>query len=266
MIDTHAHLQFDAFDADRPEVLGRMRAAGVEACIVVGCDLASSRRAIALAEAHDDVYATVGVHPNDCAGWSDRVLEDIRVLAQHDRVVAIGESGLDFYRDRAPKDVQQRAFDAHAELARAMELPLVVHDRDAHEAIISTLERHAAEGLRAVMHCFSGDELLARRAVDAGLVVSFAGPISYPKNADLRAAAAALPADAYVIETDCPFLAPQARRGKRNEPALVCHVAETVADARGISVDQVRQQSTRTARRLFGLPAGVAEGMKPESA
>lgn len=258
MIDTHAHLQFDAFDADRPEVLGRMRAAGLVGCVVIGCEPASSRAAIALAEAHEDVYATVGVHPNDCADWTDDLIDELRALAAHPRVVAIGETGLDYYRDRAPRDRQQRAFDAQAELARELDLPLVVHDRDAHDDVIVALERHAAQGGRAVMHCFSGDELLARRAVDAGLFVSFAGPVSYPKNHDLRAAAAAVAADRYVIETDCPFLAPQPRRGKRNEPAHVAYVAETIAEARGVPVAQVREQTTRNARRLFGLPGGVS--------
>jgi len=254
MIDTHSHLQFDAFDADRAEVLGRMRAAGVGAAVVVGCDLESSRAAIALAEEHDEIYATVGVHPNDCGGWSEATRDSLRALAAHERVVAIGESGLDYYRDRVDRETQHRAFHGQAELAMELELPLVVHDRDAHDDVVAILESHAAHGLRAVMHCFSGDATLALRATAAGLIVSFAGPVSYRKNTELREAAAMVPADQYVIETDCPFLAPQARRGKRNEPAYVAYVADTIAEARGIPVTQVHEQSTRNACRLFGIP------------
>lgn len=256
MIDTHCHLQFDAFDEDRAAVLGRMRAAGVVGAVVVGCDVASSRAAITLAGQHEDVYATAGVHPNDCAGWSDATLACVRELAGHERVVAIGETGLDYYRDRTTPAQQRQAFEAQAELALDLGLPLVVHDREAHEDVMRVLEHYAGRGLRAVWHCFSGDATLALRATDANIVVSFAGPISYPKNAELRAAAAAVPADHYTIETDAPFLSPQPRRGKRNEPAHVAYVADTIAEARGIPVAQVHRQSTLTARRLFGLPAG----------
>lgn len=257
MIDSHCHLQFDAFDGDRAEVLGRMRAAGVVGAVVVGCDLASTEAAIALAEQHDDVYATAGVHPNDCGAWAAADWERLRDLAQHDRVVAIGESGLDYYRERTTPAAQHRAFEAQAELAMEMDLPLVVHDRDAHEDVLTLLERYTPRGLRAVLHCFSGDATLALRASDAGLMLSFAGPVSYPKNTALRAAAAAVPADRYLIETDAPFLAPQKRRGKRNEPAHVAYVADTIAEARGISVAQVRRHSTRNAQRLFRLPGGT---------
>lgn len=259
MIDTHAHLQFDAYADDLPEVLGRMRAADVHAAVVVGCDLPSSEAAIALAERHETLYASVGVHPNDCGDWSGATADRLRTLAAHTRVVAIGETGLDYYRDRTPKERQQQAFEAQAELAIELDLPLVVHNRDAHEDVLVTLERYAPRGLRSVMHCFSGDEAMAVRAVEAGIVVSFAGPIGYPKNAALRAAAAAIPADAYVIETDCPFLAPQPRRGKRNEPAHVSYVADTIAEARGIPVAHVRRQSTQNARRLFRLPTTEQE-------
>ncbi len=257
MIDTHCHLQFDAFDGDRPEVLGRMRAAGVEAAVVVGCDLASSQAAIALAERYPQLYATAGVHPNDCADWTDATVDRIRDLAAHERVVAIGESGLDYYRDHTTPEQQRVAFEAHVDLAIALDLPLVVHTREAHDDVLAVLERHAPRGLRAVLHCFSGDADHALRAVDAGAVVSFGGPISYPKNDALRAAAAAVPADRYMIETDSPFLPPQTRRGKRNEPALVAHVADTIAAARGIPAAHVHRQSTQTARRVFRLPAGA---------
>ena len=254
MIDTHAHLQFDAFDADRADVVGRMRAAGVDAAVIIGCDLASSEGAIAMADQYGALYATVGVHPNDCADFAPSTVENLRTLAQHDRVVAIGETGLDYYRDRTTPEQQQRAFEAQAELALELDLPLVVHNRDAHEDVMQTLERFAPRNLRAVLHCFSGDETFALRAIDAGLVLSFAGPVSYPKNATLRAVAATVPQDRYVIETDCPFLSPQPRRGKRNEPAHVAFVAETIAEARGIDVAHVHRQSTHNARRLFRLP------------
>lgn len=261
LIDTHAHLHDHAFDEDREAALARGRAAGLAAVVTVGTDLAESAAAAALARAQDDVYAVVGLHPHHAAAWDEAARAAIAALAGGPEVVAIGEIGLDFYRNLSPAAAQRRAFAAQLALAAELDLPVVIHSRDAHAETSSTLAAWAAGRPRGaplgVVHCFSGDAELALRYVAMGFVISIAGPVTYPKNEPLRDAARAAPDDWIVVETDSPYLAPQGRRGRRNEPAYVAETARCVAALRGVAPAAFAEQASATARRLFRLPAPV---------
>lgn len=248
VVDSHAHLT--SCDAPVAELLSEARAAGVERVVTIGCGERSSRDAVALAEEHPQVWAAVGVHPHDASGWSDADAAWIRELAAHPRVVAIGECGLDHHYDRSPHDTQERAFRAQIALARECGLPLVVHTRDAADDTIRILRQDAA-GLTVVLHCFSLPERVEEVAAE-GWYTSFAGPVSFPRSDDLRAAAAALPAERILVETDAPYLAPVPRRGRPNRPSYVAHTLAAVAAARGIDVDAADALTTANAARVFG--------------
>ncbi|MFI5267960.1 MAG: TatD family hydrolase, partial [Chloroflexota bacterium] len=198
------------------------------------------------------LFATAGLHPHDAKDFTPALMDEIRRLARDGKLVAIGECGLDFYRNLSPPEAQREAFVAQIELAKETGLPLVIHDRDAHESVVELLASHGARG--GVMHCFSGDWELAKRCLDLGFYISIAGPVTYPKNEVLRDVAARVPADRIVVETDCPYLTPAPFRGKRNEPALVRLVAEEVARVRGVSDEEAFELTSRNARELFGLP------------
>ena len=260
LVDTHAHLDFAKFDGDRQAVMTRAWEAGVAAIVTIGVDLPSSQRAVALAGAHEEVYATVGMHPHDAKELSGEVLARFRDLGRHDKVVAVGEIGLDFYRNLSPRDVQRRAFRAQLAWAARLGKPVVIHDRDAHDEIMEVLAGWAREqrgspleGRLGVLHTFSGDLAMAERAVELGFYLSVAGPITYRNARHLPGVVRAAPLDRLLVETDCPFLAPYPYRGKRNEPAYVRLVAERVADLKGISFAELAQATTANACRLFGF-------------
>ncbi|MDE2966827.1 MAG: TatD family hydrolase [Chloroflexota bacterium] len=257
LFDTHAHLHDPWIGDDLPEVMARASEAGVERIVTIGCSLEDSRNAVAVAEQYDNVWATVGLHPHDAKDWNAELESEFRQMARHERVVAIGEIGLDFYRNLSPQDAQYRAFEGQLGLADELELPVVIHSRDAHEDTFGVLEHWARQWNRpgpvGVIHCFSGDADLAHRYHDLGFFISFAGPVTYPKNDALREAAASLPLDAIVIETDAPYLSPQARRGKRNEPANVRYTAQHIAETREVSLEVITHQSTFNATQVFRL-------------
>lgn len=264
LFDTHAHIHDEAFNKDRDEVLARAAGAGVDAICDVGTDLHTSRRAVALAagSGRPRVYAAVGVHPHDADGFDAAALEELRALARSPGVTAIGETGLDFYRNRSSREGQDRALRAQLDLACETGLAAVLHLRssanagegatDAYEACLRVLDDYRGR-LRAVSHCFSGTPALAHAFVERGFYVSFAGNATYPNAPVLREAAKAVPLERIVIETDCPYLTPQARRGKRNEPAYVQLTAEALAAALGIPFAEFAAATTANARRLFGL-------------
>lgn len=256
LVDTHAHLDDRAFAKDLDEVLARARLAGIQAIVLPGLNLRSSRGAIALAHRHPGLYAAVGVHPHDARTFTPEVLEDLARLATDPRVVAIGEIGLDFYRNLSPREVQLRAFRDLLALAREVGKPVIVHDREAHGEVLSALEDHArAPGFcGGVLHAYSGDLEMARKAVAWGYHVGIAGPVTYPNAHRLREVAAQVPLAHLLVETDCPYLPPQSHRGQRNEPAWVAEVASTVAQAQRTSLEEVATATTENARRLFGLP------------
>ena len=261
-IDTHAHLDDARFDADRVAVVARMRVAGVTCALVVGVDLATSRAVLALAEAEPSLWAVVGIQPNHAAEAGPGDFAEIGRLAKNPRVVAVGETGLDRYWDRAPFDRQVELFEAHLALARELNKPVVIHCRDAGGDVATVLESAAARfgPVRGVMHSFSADAETARRCLAAGLHLSFAGMLTYKSAAELREVAKLVPEDRLLVETDCPYLAPVPERGKRNEPAFVAHTGRILAEARGEAVDAMARATTRNARELFGLKSRAATG------
>lgn len=236
LIDTHTHLNAEQFDPDRDDVLACASAAGVARMIEIGYDFASSHAAIALAEHHPQITAVVGIQPNHAAELPDGWLDQIAKLARHPRVVAIGEIGLDYHWNRAPADVQERVFRAQLALAREMNLPVVIHSRDAQDDTIRIL-RDAARGQPGIMHSFSGDWAYAEACLEVGFMLSFSGPLTFKNAHALHEVAARAPANRILIETDCPYLAPHPHRGRRNEPANVRLVAEQLARLRGISLE-----------------------------
>jgi len=254
LFDTHAHLHFPDFAGDLPAVMARARAAGVSRMLTVGTDPETSRAAIEIAERESDVWATVGIHPHDAEAADDAALAEIERLAAAPRVVAVGEIGLDFFRDLSPRPAQERALRSQLDLARRVGKPVVLHCRDAHDVMLPILAEHGVADLGGVMHCFSGDVDIARRCLELGLVVSLAGPVTYPKARALPDVARFVPVDRLVIETDCPYLPPQRFRGQRNEPAHIAITAARVAELRGETLDGLAAGLTATARALFRVP------------
>jgi TatD DNase family protein len=247
LIDTHAHL--DACAEPSGVVLDRARAAGVTRVITVGTGIESSRAALRLADEEAGVYAALGIHPHDAHTDDARRLDELRDLLTHDRAVAVGETGLDHYRDYAPRTAQRRLFEEQLALAADVGLPVVVHSRAAAEETAEALSGFDGD---VVLHCFSEPELLGV-ALDRGYYVSFAGNVTYPKAETLRDAARQVPAERLLVETDCPFLAPQPVRGRRNEPAYLVHTVDALAEARVTSRDRLIQAVDANADRLFGL-------------
>jgi TatD DNase family protein len=254
LFDTHAHLHFPEFADDLGAVLARARAAGVRRMITIGTDVPSSRAAVALAAREPDVWAAVGIHPHEARLADEAALAEIERLAAAPRVVAIGETGLDFFRDHSPRDAQERAFRAQLALARRMRKPVLVHCRDAHEDTLAILAEASVRETGGIMHCFSGDTALARRCLDLGLLISLAGPVTYPNARTLPDVARAVPADRLVVETDCPYLPPQPYRGKRNEPAYLAITAARVAELRGEPFEGLASRMSENARTLLRLP------------
>jgi TatD DNase family protein len=255
LFDTHAHLDDEQFDSQRGAVVERARAAGVEAIVAVGTTAASSRQCVELAEQFDIVYAAVGIQPNYCAAAEPGDWQQIVELLARSKVVALGETGLDRYWDYTPFDVQRDYFDRHLRLSQERGLPFIVHMRDCGDDILAMLREAAERGpLRGVMHSFSGDESLARQCLELGLYISFAGMVTYKKSDELRRVAASIPVDRLLIETDSPYLSPHPKRGQRpNEPALLLHTAECLAEVRGTSLEALGELTTANARRLFGI-------------
>lgn len=253
LVDTHAHLDIDDFDADREEVLSRASQNGVAVIINASFDMASSRRSVALAESRGGVYALAGVHPHDAGEVPEDYLEELASLAQKPQVVALGEMGLDYYRDLSPREAQQKIFREQLALARELEIPVVIHDRDAHADVMKILRKDGISRRGGVMHCYSASWEMAVDFMKMGFYISIAGPVTFPNAARLKDIAARLPLDRLLVETDCPYLAPQARRGKRNEPAYVRYVAEEIAGLRGMDSESLARAASANAAAIFGI-------------
>jgi TatD DNase family protein len=254
-VDTHAHLHDAAFAGDRPAVLARARAAGVARLLTVGTDPDTARAAVALATSEPDVYAAVGIHPHDAATADDDALGVIAELARVPRVVAIGEIGLDYHRNLSPAGAQRDALRAQLALAREVGKPVLLHCRDAHADLLALLTEEGIGRAGGIMHCFSGDLAVARRCLALGLLVSIAGPVTYPNARRLGEVVRALGLDPLVIETDCPYLPPQPWRGMRNEPAYLAATAARIAELTGLPVADVARRTTATACACLGIPA-----------
>ena len=259
-IDSHAHLDGTKFDADRAEVLTRAREAGLERILTIGSGTGPGTLdcAIKIAEQHDWIYATVGIHPHEAKLATEADYSEMQQLAANPKVIAWGEIGLDYFYDHSPRGVQQEVFRRQMELARAARLPIIIHCRpsnnseNAWDDTIQMLRDHwAPSGLPGILHCFTGEWKHAQAALDIGFYISFAGNVSFPKAENIRDAARRVPVDRMLIETDCPFLAPVPNRGKRNEPAFVVNTAETIAQQRGLSKEEVGARTAETFYALF---------------
>lgn len=252
LFDTHAHYDSRQFDADRDQVLSALPGQGVGLVVNPGCDLDSSRQAIGIAERYPFVYAAVGVHPEDCAGWQDTDVDELRSLAAHPKVVAIGEIGLDYYwKENPPREFQQRVFRAQLALAWELDLPVIVHDREAHADSLSIVREFPR--VRGVFHCYSGSAEMARELVDLGWMLSFTGVLTYKNARRAVEAAQTVPLDRLMIETDSPYMAPVPHRGKRNDSGYVRHICERLADIKGVSFEECARITLENGKRFFGI-------------
>ena len=255
LIDSHAHIQGAEFNQDIGAVIERARDAGVEKIVVVGGagDLSSNDAALALAESFSGLFATVGMHPHDAKVVSDEDLKRLKELTKNPKIVAVGETGLDFYYDHSPRKVQMELFCRFIQMALETRLPIVVHNRQADCEVAELLKREGKGEVRGIIHCFTSNFEAAREFLDLGFYLSFSGIITFENGGSLRDVVRKLPLDRILVETDSPYLAPVPHRGKRNEPAFVRMVAETIASARGVSVAEVAQATSLNAQRLFGI-------------
>lgn len=262
-IDTHSHLTFPEYDQDREKVLSRAWDAGLEAVVVIGAGdgLGGNRRAVEFAEKHKNVYATVGIHPHDAEGVDiDRAVLRLKKLASSDKVVAIGEIGLDYYRKRSSAEAQKKCFVRLMELAFELKLPVSIHDREAHGDILYMLRESPHDIAGGIFHCFSGDVQMAHEVTQMGFYIAVPGVVTFDKSRTLKEVVREIPLEHIVLETDCPYLAPEPHRGKRNEPAYVTYIAEEIARLINLSVADVARITTINARRAFGLPGMVPVG------
>lgn len=261
-IDTHCHLNFDSFIdpdfegslSDNPKLREAVEAAnnaGVSKMLVVGCDIEGSKKALDIASAFDGIYASAGVHPTDAHKAPDDFVHRLHTLASNEKVVAIGETGLDYYHKEAPVEVQKVAFRAQISLAKELELPLIIHMRETETDLLEMLKQEDVHN--AVIHCFSSNMEFAEACLALGLMLSFTGIVTYPKALEVQNVAASIPLDRLMIETDSPFLAPQKYRGKPNQPAYIVEIAEKIADLRDIGVEEVAEATTKNAERFFGI-------------
>jgi TatD DNase family protein len=252
LIDSHCHLDFPDFEDERDAVLQRARDRGVGGFVTINTRVRQFDTLREIAETHDDVCCSVGTHPHNAAEEDDLPLEDILKLAEHPKVVAIGEAGLDYHYDRSPRDAQERGFRKHIEAARRTGLPLVIHSRDAEDDTAAILEEEMGKGaFTAVLHCFSSAPRLAHAGIALGLYVSFSGILTFKRSEELRALATELPVDRLLVETDAPYLAPMPNRGKRNEPAYVVDTARVLAECRGLSELEIAAQTTANFHAIF---------------
>lgn len=252
LFDSHAHIDDEKFDADRDEVIARARENGVTGIINVGACMASSARSVALAEQYESIYAAVGIHPHDAKDTQEADYEQLAAWSKQDKVVAIGEIGLDYYYDLSPRDVQRAVFVRQIDVARQMNMPFIVHDRDAHGDVMDILKKEA-KGLPGVLHCFSGSLEMAREVIKMGFYISIAGPVTFKNAAKLPEIVANVPLERLLVETDCPYLTPHPHRGKRNEPAYVKLVAQQVANLRGINLSDLAVATSANVKKLFKI-------------
>lgn len=261
LIDSHCHLNFDAFADDRSEVLARARAAGIIAIINPATNLADSRQIVKMAAKIPELYAAVGFHPNEAGDFDDSAVAQLRELAGQPKVVAIGEIGLDYYWDETPRPAQRRVFEQQLALAREVGKPVIVHQREAAADTMAVLRQWAAEPDRPglVLHSFSGDLAMAAEAVELGFYIGVTGPVTFKNGRELPGIVVALPPERLLVETDAPFLSPHPFRGKRNEPARVSLVAERIADLRGVTLAELSRQLTQNTISLFNLPTELIQ-------
>ncbi len=250
LADSHAHLEMNDFDCDRNEVVRRAEGAGVDLIITVGTTLDDCRKAISIANTFKNVYAAIGIHPHEVKDIDETTYETIKIMAKMDKVVAFGEIGLDFFRNLSPRDVQIRRFEEQLELAGEIGLPIIIHDRDAHQETLKMLERRKGTH-RGVIHCFSGDYRMAEKCLDMGFYISVTGAITFGKSEKLKEVVRQIPVTNLLLETDAPYLTPHPYRGKRNEPAYVIHTARKVAEIKGMSLEELTSLTYQNTKNVF---------------
>ncbi len=253
-IDTHAHLTFPEFKIDLPDVIKRAKEVNLEAIINIALDNEALAASLKIAEEYPGyVFNAYGLHPHDASTWNEDIAKKMRELAKDKKIIAIGEMGLDYHYKLSPIEVQKEVFRKSLQIAQELDLPAVIHSREASKDTMLLIHEENQGKLKGVLHCFGGDMDLAREALDLGLLISFTGNITFPKADIIRAAAKEIPLDRIMIETDCPFLAPQAFRGKRNEPAYVVKVAEQIAEIKGLTIEDIAAETTKNAKQLFKI-------------
>jgi TatD DNase family protein len=256
LIDTHCHLTFDDLARDIEAVLARSREAGVAGWITVGTDPQHNRKVVELAERFENMYAAIAIHPHDAKGVTADILKELRELAQHNKVVAIGETGLDYHYNHSKPQEQIRAFVSQLKIAKDLNLPVIVHCREAFDETMGILEQHGGSVKKVVFHCFSGSAEQAKVALDKGFYISFTGVVTFKNAEKTRRAAEAVPLDKLMIETDCPYMSPEPmRKQKINEPALMVHTARCLAELKGMDLGDFAEAVTTTSRAFFGLPS-----------
>jgi TatD DNase family protein len=253
LFDTHAHLQDELLQEDLEAILSRASQAGVENIACVGYDLASSQKALQLARKYKQIYALVGIHPHDAESMNEQVMEDLFSMARDPKVVAIGEIGLDYYRDLSPREIQKKVFTAQIKLAQEIGKPIVIHDRDAHQDVVDTIKKEKAGKNEGILHCFSGSLPMAIDVMKEGFYISFAGPLTFKNAKKPQEVATRIPLDRILIETDCPYLTPEPFRGKVNEPAHVNHVARKLAELKQKSYEEICYLTTRNAKKVYRI-------------
>ncbi|KMJ56739.1 hydrolase TatD [Bacillus sp. LL01] len=253
LFDTHVHLNADQYEEDLQEVIDRARKDKVDNMVVVGFDRKTINRAMELVEKYDFLYAAVGWHPVDAIDMTDEDLAWIEDLAAHDKVVAIGEMGLDYHWDKSPKDVQKEVFRKQIQLAKKVKLPIVIHNRDATADVVEILKEEEAKEVGGIMHCFTGSLEVAKECMEMNFHISFGGPVTFKNAKKPKEVVKEIPMDKLLIETDCPYLTPHPYRGKRNEPAYVRLVAEQIAELKEMTVEEVAEITTANAKKLFGI-------------
>lgn len=251
-VDSHTHIQLSQFNQDRELVLERARAAEVNTILIIGFDYDTSLGSIELAEKHDNLYATVGMHPHDANKLTPDILDSFRSNLKHPKVIAVGEIGLDYYRNLSLPEIQKDAFEKQLDLAEELDMPIIIHNRDAYMDILPILERRSGK-ISGVLHCFTGDVELMHRSLETGFYIGIGGIVTYPNAKDLQKVAKEIPLDRLLIETDCPWLSPQFKRGKRNEPSYVRAVAEKIAEIRNTTVESIGHITTQNFNSLFRI-------------
>ncbi|HLR21492.1 MAG TPA: TatD family hydrolase [Tissierellaceae bacterium] len=253
LIDSHVHLDDKRFDEDRDKIIEDLKANGVEFVINIGADLQTSINSVELADKYDNIYAAVGVHPHSAKDVNEDTLDQLREMSKKDKVLAIGEIGLDFHYDNSPRDIQRKRFKDQLKLAKEVELPVIIHSREATQETFDIMEEAQDGNLKGVLHCFSASPEMAEKYIKLGYYISLGGTVTFKNARIVREVAEALPLDKLLIETDCPYLTPEPYRGKRNEPMYVKYVAEKIAEIKGVSFEELVNQTNINAKKLFNI-------------
>ncbi|MEW8974433.1 MAG: TatD family hydrolase [Tissierellaceae bacterium] len=253
LIDSHVHLDDERFDGDRDILIKSLKSNGIELVINIGADMKSSVDSIELAKRYDNIYAAIGVHPHSASEMTENTLDELRDMAKEDKVIAIGEIGLDYYYDNSPRDIQRKWFREQLELAKELDLPVIIHSRDATKETYDIIKEAQDGTLRGVLHCFSGSVEVAMEYIKLGFYISIGGTVTFKNSRVVREVAQAVPLDKFLVETDCPYLTPEPYRGKRNEPMFVKYAAEKIAEIRGISFEELSKATNKNTKELFRI-------------